>query len=403
MYARSPFAKKIFLVFLAALILISFPKFVFSQTPTPSAEELQNKIKEYEAKIKELRGQAETLSSQIQIMDNQIKLTEARIEKTKEDIAELEKDIAITKKKIAGLEDLIEKSTKVLLARINAVYQVGTISPWQVLLTSDNISNFLTRLFYLQIVQVHDKKNIFAAAQAKMNYSQEKAILEGKQKEEEALRKKLEDYNTQLTQEKIAKQHLLDITKNDEKRYQTLLAAARAEYEAIQGIIAGQGQEIKVGHIEEGQKIASVIEGASCNSGGTHLHFIVSINGNTQNPFGFLKSGIDYENCSGPGECSEGDPFNPSGSWNWPLNPKIRFYQGYGETWAVRNTWVGNIYKSHNGIDIGSTSSLDVKAVKSGTLYRGSYSGYNGCSLRYVKVVHDEGGIETYYLHVNYF
>ncbi len=154
--------------------------------------------------------------------------------------------------------------------------------------------------------------------------------------------------------------------------------------------------------VSEGEKIASIIQGASCNSSGAHLHFIVTSGGNTQNPFNYLKSGIEYRNCSGAGDCSDGDPFNPSGSWSWPINPPVRFVQGYGSTWAVQHTWVGQIYNFHNGIDIYSDSSSDVKAVKSGSLYRGSYGGSRGCRLRYVKVSHDEGGFETFYLHINY-
>ena len=121
-----------------------------------------------------------------------------------------------------------------------------------------------------------------------------------------------------------------------------------------------------------------------------------------QNPFSYLKNGVDFENCSGS-SCgsSDGDSFNPSGSWDWPINPRVKYSQGYGPTWATRNTWVGNIYNFHNGIDINSPSS-EIKAVRSGTLYRGSYSGSNGCRLRYVRVHHDENGMDTYYLHINY-
>ena len=76
--------------------------------------------------------------------------------------------------------------------------------------------------------------------------------------------------------------------------------------------------------------------------------------------------------------------------------------QGFGATWAVNNTWVGRIYRFHNGIDIHSDIS-DVKAVRDGKLYRGSYAGINSCALKYVRVHHSEGDYDTYYLHVNYF
>ncbi len=126
-------------------------------------------------------------------------------------------------------------------------------------------------------------------------------------------------------------------------------------------------------------------------------------NGEIKNPFNYLKSGVDYENCSAADCGSAGaDPFNPSGSWIWPINPKIKFYQGYGNTWAVNHTWVRSIYTFHNGIDINSDSA-EVKAVQSGTLYQGSYLGSNGCRLRYVRVEHENANIETIYAHINYF
>ena len=105
------------------------------------------------------------------------------------------------------------------------------------------------------------------------------------------------------------------------KKYQQLLATARAEFEAIQAIIAGKGEEEEVGSVSQGQRIASLIQGPSCNSSGEHLHFMASKGNNTVNPFSYLKGGVDHENCSGS-SCgsSAGDPFNPSGSWDWPIS-----------------------------------------------------------------------------------
>jgi len=133
------------------------------------------------------------------------------------------------------------------------------------------------------------------------------------------------------------------------------------------------------------------------------LHFITSQDGKAVNPFNYLRPGVDFENCSGS-SCgsSDGDAFNPSGSWDWPIAPKIKYSQGFGSTWATRNTWVGRIYSAHNGIDINSNSGSEVKAVRGGTLFRGSYSGASGCRLRYVRVDHDDSDLDTFYLHINY-
>ncbi len=367
-------------------------------TPTPTSAESakwEEKIKEYEGKVSELQGKAKTLSSEIAVMDNQIKLTEYRIEANKEQILSLEVDIDTTNKKIGKLEKSLDELTKVLLNRIIATYEVGTIQPFHILLSSSDVSNFFTRLNYLKIAQTHDKRLIYETEQAKIDYANQKDIFEEKKKKIEALKKELEIYTAELEQNKLIRQDLLNVTKNDEQKYQQLLAQARAEHQAILGIVAGKGTETEVGKVSEGQRVATMITGASCNSSGTHLHFMVTKNGNTENPFNYLK-GIEHKNCSGGGNCNPADSFNPSGSWNWPLDGPILFNQGYGSTWAVANTWVRNIYTFHNGIDI-SSSSTTVKAVKEGTLYKGSYS--VGCALGYVRVDHGEG-IETFYLHV---
>ncbi len=371
-------------------------------TPTPTEKpnndkknELENKIKEYEEKISGLQDQAQTLDSQIKLVDNQIAISELRVQETENKIAQLEDDIEVAKSKVLGLETNIQTVSKALVERVSATYALGKIDPLQMLLSSDTISNFLTRLKYLEVMQLYDKRQIYAAEQAKITYEQEQSLFEAKQKEAESLRIQLAKYNEQLESEKNKKKDLLIATNNDEKKYQKLLADARAEYESIQGIIAGKGTETKVGPVSEGERIASIIQGASCNSSGTHLHFIVRAGGTSQNPFNYLSS-IDHTNTTG------GDPFNPSGSWSWPIEPRIQYNQGYGETWAVRNTWVGKVYRFHDGIDIGTTGSQTVRAVKSGTLYQGSYSGSGGCRLRYVRVAHDEGGVDTLYLHINY-
>lgn len=402
--------KKItFFVFIIFLLFANFysPSFTWSQTPTVAptsqpqdsdrAKQLQEKIKEFEQKVSDLHGQAKTLSSQIAVMDNQIKLTEYRIDSVKQQLLDLSVDIDTANKKINNLEKDLSGLTHVLISRIVATYKVGSSPSFQVLLASSNISNFFTKLNYLKIAQAHDKKLIYDTQQAKIDYANQKDIFEEKKAKVESLKKELENYTLQLDQEKKSRESLLQVTRNDERKYQDLLAKARAEYEAIQGIVSGLGKEVESGPVGEGQGIASVISGTSCNSGGTHLHFIVTQNGSNQNPFNYLSS-IGSENCSGS-SCgsSDGDAFNPSGSWIWPLDGPIKLTQGYGSTWATRNTWVRNIYSFHNGIDI-SGSSLTVKAVKSGTLYRGSYS--VGCPLRYVKVVHSDGFV-TYYLHVN--
>lgn len=218
-------------------------------TPTPTSapdnssaiNDLQNKIKEYEGKINDLKSQENTLSSQIGIMDNQINLTELKIQSTKRQIEQLNKDINTAGDKITELEDSISQTTKALISRVNASYQVGRIDPWQLFLGSSNISNFMTRLTYLKLVEANDKKTIYAAQQSKQNYSDEKDQLEEKQRQVEALKKQLTDYTAQLSKDKDAKESLLSDTRGSEANYQKLLANAQAQLAGFSAFTQNQG------------------------------------------------------------------------------------------------------------------------------------------------------------------
>lgn len=346
-------------------------------------------IDEYSNQVKTLQGQSNTLKNQIAQFDAQIKLTTLKIQQTEE-------QISLLSGRIDQVGGSIDSLNLAFNERAKETYKMARVGdPFVLLAASNNLNEVFSRFIYLKKIQDGDKNLLDRLKNAQNTYVEQK-------NDQEELQTQLAKQRSDLAGQKKAKDYLLSATRNDEKKYQTLLAQARAEYEAIQAIIAGKGSETEVGQVSEGQRIASVIQGASCNSGGTHLHFIVRRSNNTaDNPFNYLKGGVSYQNCSGS-SCgsSDGDPFNPSGSWEWPIQPEIKYNQGYGSTWAVRNTWVGKIYSFHNGIDINSVGSSEVRAVKSGKLYRGSYN--VGCNLRYVRVDHDDSDIDTLYLHINY-
>ncbi len=239
---------KIFLITFPLFLFFSFKFYSFAQTttltPTPtsaSQEEAKAKIKEYESKIAELKAQENTLSSQIAVMDNQVKLTEYRIASTEEQITDITLDIDTATKKISGLEKSLNELVLVLMNRVVATYEVGTIQPLQILLTSDDAGDFLSRLNYLRRAQAHDKQLIYETQQAKIDYTNQKEIYEDKKKKIETLKTQLIAYNNQLDQEKKAKQRLLAETQGNEANYQRLLAQAKAQIAGFNRFVVSQG------------------------------------------------------------------------------------------------------------------------------------------------------------------
>lgn len=376
------------LVFGGVHLLHRTPTTVHAESDSEKAARLSQQIEEYQNQITKLNSQASTLSNQIAQYDAQIRLTELKI-------TQIEEKVTMLSGRIDQLGSSLQSLTKAFEERAIQTYKMSRFSEAYFLLSANDLDSMVSSYHYLKRIQEEDRSLVNRLTNAQNTYKQEKS-------EQEDLQSQLEDQRKTLAGQKVAKGILLTQTKNDEKKYQALLSSTRSEFESIQAILAGKGDETQVGNVSQGAKIANVIQGPSCNSSGAHVHFIVSKSGVAQNPFSYLKSGVGSENCTGS-SCgsNDGDPFNPTGSWNWPINPPIKYTQGFGLTWAVRNTYVGRIYRFHNGIDVNSPSS-EVKAVQSGILYRGSYGGTNGCRLRYVRVHHDVDGIDTFYLHINY-
>lgn len=392
--------KKVLLLLSFFCLFLAF----FLIVPTVKGDEftdLKEKIAEYERQIEGLQKQADSLNKEISLMDRQIKITTLRISQSEVEIKALKAEIEVLSGKIARLDGSLDALSRILLSRVAETYKRGRLDPVALLFSSKSFSEFITQYRFLQAVQVHDREMLLAMEQTRTSYDEQKQLKERKQADLEKLQKQLESQKKQLDTQVADRKRLLDETKGKEANYQKLLAAAREELEAILGILEGRGKEVEMKKVSEGERVASIIPTASCNSNGLHLHFMVTQDGQVKNPFNFLKGGVDYENCSGS-LCGsgDGDSFNPLGDWVWPVNPKIKLTQGYGYTWAIQHyPWLRNIYDFHNGVDL-QGASLEVKAVRSGTLYAGSYIG--GCVLKYVRIHHDEGNIDTYYLHVNY-
>ncbi len=387
--------KKIILVLFLSLFIVgcvvtlhSPPSLVHAESDSEKAARLAQQIEEYQNQINKLNSQATTLSNQIAQYDAQIRLTELKI-------SQIEEKVAMLSGRIDQLGSSLTSLTKAFEERALQTYKMSRFSEAYFLLSANDLDSMVSSYHYLKRIQEEDRSLVNRLTNAQNTYKQEKT-------EQEDLQTQLEEQRKTLAAQKVAKGVLLQQTKNNEQKYQSLLASTRSEFESIQAILAGKGDEVKVGNVVQGAKIASIIQGPSCNSSGAHLHFIVSKSGVAQNPFSYLKPGVSSENCTGSSCGSgDGDPFNPSGSWNWPISQPVKYSQGFGLTWAVRNTYVGRIYRFHNGIDINGPSS-DIRAVQPGLLYRGSYGGTNGCRLRYVRVHHDSDGIDTFYLHINY-
>ncbi len=381
--------KGLFEKFLLLIISISSAFLIISFLPNNlgiSAEEPEDRLKriseeiqQYQSEIDRLKSQAATLSNQIAQYDAQIRLTTLKISQTEE-------KILLLGGRIDQLEGSLEALSSAFASRVVYTYKMARFNePLLLLITAADLSDAVSSFHYLQKIQEADRDLLVRLEKAQVEYKDEKV-------DQEDLKVELDSQKATLSTQKLAKANLLEVTRNDEKRYQELLEKARAELAAIQAIIAGRGDETKVREVNEGEKIASILTYGpnlfACSTG-PHLHFEVAKDKAHQNPFSFLASkSLEWDNFD--------PPQNGSGSWNWPLNDPIRITQGYGQT-SYSSIYAGGV---HTGVDMTNDDNREVKTVKKGTLYRGGIS-CRGGTLQYVRVQQDDG-YDVYYLHVNY-
>ena len=192
-------------------------------------------------KVNSLSGQANTMQKKIDVMKSQISLTEARIEATQEQITSLILDIDTATKKISGLQASLNSLVGVLANRIVATYEVGTIQPFQILLTSNNASDFFKRLNYLKIAQAHDKQLVYDTEQAKVDYANQKVIFEEEKKKVVTLQAQLQTYTDQLNQQKLAQQDLLAQVQVDKATAEAEYSRALAELSGFSRFVTNQG------------------------------------------------------------------------------------------------------------------------------------------------------------------
>lgn len=372
---------------LAVILFVVFLIQPLNVIVAEEASDIDKRIEELQKKIDSLQEQENTLSKQISILNSQISLTTLKIDSIRSAIAKLVEEIERLEEEIDKLELLMTHRSALFLRRIPESYKRSVANQFGMVFFSNNFSEFLSRVKYISIVQQKDAELLVQLKATQNTFSDRKLLREEKRQEQESLKKQLEGEMKRLDLQKREKQSLLDQTRNDESTYQTLLAQALAEKQALErAIIEG----VKVGEVKKDAPIALVGNtGYPGCSTGPHLHFEIRKDNAWVNVEDYLKAQEVTGEQGGKMRIGVGD-------WDWPLKGTVIVTQRFGRTpFSWRYAYSGGI---HTGIDMVSSDSV-IYAPRDGTLYSSSQI-CGGSSVIKIKYIDHGGGLISFYLHV---
>lgn len=238
------FKRTFYIITLIVILASAFTAYSFAEDDVDEAQKkINEKIVEYTKKIEQLQNRSDSLADEIEYMDSQMSLTELRIQnslanitKKQYEIDNLTKEIDNLSTRIGKLAESIVYQTGLLNTRTRERYKTLDLNPFVVIFGSNTFNTLMQKTEYLQQIELQDKKLLKEWESTKTSYDNQKGIFEVKRTQEEELKvqlvkeqENLSAYKSQLDGQKAEKSRLLTATQNDESKYASLLAKAKAE------------------------------------------------------------------------------------------------------------------------------------------------------------------------------
>ena len=331
----------------------------------------------FDNEISQLEQQNEHSHDEVNALEIRANSLEDAINKLQKRINELQAQITANQAKSVKLQEDIrqaeaelERQKNTLGQSIKAMYLEGDISTLEMLATSNDLSDFVDKQQYREVVKDKIKAQVDAVTALRLKLKSQREKVEALIKEDEQLRAK-------IGLQKSEQDRLLAMNQADQAAFNAQIAKNNKKIDDLrnaQAALANKlsgGVFVSLGPVAQGDVIGSV--GSTGFSTGAHLHLEArNSSGNLTNPNNFLGS-----------------------SWIRPVSGGY-ISQGYWEY----NPWY--ISDHHPGIDYAGVTGSPVKAVASGNIIsRGCSqdSAFFGGTPAYgyaVVIQHNDGNFSIY-------
>lgn len=318
-----------------------------------SIKDLKEDKKGVNNQMEDAKKEIAEAQSKLNVLEDDLVIADRNYQEASEQLAEINRQLTVTEEnlqvaeaELVVAEENYDRQYEDLKIRLRVMYEYGEVGYIEVLLGSKNISDFFTRIEYVNAIAGYDKEildNLFALEQ---EIEDKIAQIELDKQEIEILQKQQVIKTEQLAQKQKEKETLIKAVETDIAKTEEKLAQLEKSSSDIEALIKAEEKKIAE---EEARRAAQ--------SGG-NTGSIVNYTG---------------------------------GKLGWPVPGKSYISSGY----YVRNSPITGKVEMHTGLDIPAPTGYNILAAESGKVITAGYvNGYG-----YTVVISHGGGLSTLYGH----
>ncbi len=216
--------KKRLLVLIIALIMVFV---TIAQVSGQSVNDLKKQQEKLQEKIEQTKKEIESMQSQTKTIDTEIKQIDLRVSNATSELESVETELDILgveiEETILSLEEAernIKDRIETFNSRLRVMYKNGNVGYIELLLSSDNIKDFLSRQEMIQSIADYDKELIKYMREQRDLIDVKKVELEAQRASVEVTKSKLEARKRDLERVSREKENLMVKLTEDIKAYE---------------------------------------------------------------------------------------------------------------------------------------------------------------------------------------
>ena len=354
----------------------------------------KNKISSVQSQINSTKQQKASTQSEIQELDRQLASVQAEITQLNTKIQETTANLNKSQQELKEAMATREAHYNTLKKRIRVMYEYGNSGYLEALLSSDNFSDFITRLEYTNKLVEYDNKVL-------KDYTHSEEVIATNVKTIAKDKKQIED----MKAEQAKKQQILDnniarknqIVKqldSNQSTYEAQIADLQQQDANVQALIQKAEAEAKARKAAAAKAKADAA--AKAKAAAQAAKAKSSSSSRTKSSTRSKSSSYNTGSSNTSGGSSSATVYSSNGKhYQYP----IPAYNGYkpNSGYGYRSSPIAGGTEFHTGVDLKATLNTDVIAAESGTvIYAGWRGGYGKCVI-----IDHGGGYSTLYAHNN--